>query len=94
MQDNGCHLCVVAWTMSQAFCRQQRAQLLKRLEELLSWARMKIKPAKSCRISIRKGSRVVPVLAEQPVRNLGREYTAEVTERHMAATITDQLKED
>lgn len=57
------------------------------------WARMKIKPAKSCRLSIRKGSRVVPVLAEQPVRNLGREYTAELTDRHMAATIMDQLKE-
>lgn len=33
------------------------------------------------------------MLVEQPIRNLVRKYTAELTDRHIAATITDQLKE-
>lgn len=54
------------------------AWLLKRLEEFLTWARMSIKPAKSCSFSIQKGARNnlisftmngenIPLLAEQLV---------------------------
>ena len=71
---------------------------------MLSWARMRIKSAKSRSLSIRKGRQMasvsfkvagerIPVLAEQPLRSLGREYTADLTDRHMAAAVTDQLKE-
>ncbi len=54
------------------------AWLLKRLDELIKWARMKIKPSKSRSLSIRKGVRddrtvftaggeKLPLLKEQPV---------------------------
>ncbi|CAJ1061376.1 hypothetical protein ROHU_018794 [Xyrichtys novacula] len=80
------------------------ARLLKRFEELLSWARMRIKSKKSRSLSIRKGRQMdsvsflvagerIPVLAEQPLRSLGREYTADLSDKHMAAAVTDQLKE-
>lgn len=56
-------------------------RLLKRLEELLSWARLEIKPSKSRSLSIRKGVRNdsitfavggerIPILAEHPIRSL------------------------
>lgn len=57
-------------------------RLLKRLEELLTWAWMRIKPAKSRSLSIRKGiqtdnicftvgSEKILLLVDQPVRSLG-----------------------
>ena len=80
------------------------SRLLKRLEELLNWARMKIKPAKSRSLSIRKGSRndnivfavdgeKIPLLTEQSVRSLGREYTADLSDKHMAHSVITQLSE-
>ncbi len=76
--------------------------LLKRLEELLTWARMRIKPAKSRSLSIRKGVRTdnicftvdsekISLLVDQPVRSLGRLYTADLSDKHMAASIGSQL---
>lgn len=61
------------------------ARLLKRFEELLGWARMRIQPPKSRSLLIRKGARNdlitftadgerIPLLAEQPVRSFGRLY--------------------
>ncbi|KAL6466887.1 hypothetical protein MHYP_G00246910 [Metynnis hypsauchen] len=78
------------------------ARLLKRFEELLGWARMRIKPSKSRSLSILKGARNdlisfavdgerIPLLAEQPVRSLGRLYTADLSDTHMPATIMQQL---
>ncbi|KAL7395412.1 hypothetical protein ABVT39_016252 [Epinephelus coioides] len=78
------------------------ARLLKRFEELLTWARMRIKPAKSRSLSIRKGVRTdsicftvdsekIPLLMDQPVRSLGRLYTADLSDKHMAASIGFQL---
>nr|XP_061819532.1 uncharacterized protein LOC133608354 [Nerophis lumbriciformis] len=80
------------------------ARLLKRFDELIVWARMKIKPAKSRSLSIRKGVRddrtvftaggeKIPLLAEQPIRSLGREYTAELSDRQMGRVVQKQLKE-
>lgn len=80
------------------------ARLLKRLGELTAWARMKIKPAKSRSLSIRKGVRddstvftagreKIPLLAEQPIRSLGREYTPKLSDRQMGRTVQKQLKE-
>ncbi|KAJ8334019.1 hypothetical protein SKAU_G00413380 [Synaphobranchus kaupii] len=79
-------------------------RLLKRLEELLIWARIKIKPAKSLSLSIRKGARSdnisfsvdgakIPLLVEQPVRSLGRLYTADLSDKHMTSSIMTQLSE-
>ena len=80
------------------------ARLLKRFDELTVWARMKIKPAKSRSLSIRKGVRDdrtvftaggenIPLLAEQPIRSLGREYTSELSDRQMGRTVQKQLRE-
>jgi len=72
--------------------RHHTHRLLKRFEELLTWARMKIKPYKSRNVSIRKGGRredisfpvdgeEIPCLTEQPVKSLGRPYTADLLDK-------------
>ena len=72
---------------------------LKRLEELLTWAWMKIKPANSHSLLIRKGASSDNIsfsvdgeeilhLADQPLRSLGRLYTADLYSKHMAASVT------
>ena len=77
-------------------------RLLKRIDELVSWARMKIKPPKSRSLSIRKGVRNdttifvaggedIPLLVSQPVRSLGRTYTAELSDRQMGEAVRKQL---
>ncbi len=80
------------------------ARLLKRFDELTAWARLKIKPSKSRSLSIRKGVRddrtiftaggeKIPLLAEQPIRSLGREYTTELSDRQMGRMVQKQLRE-
>ncbi len=70
------------------------ARLLKRLDELIQWARMKIKPSKSRSLSIRKaGGEKIPLLKEQPVWSLGREYTPELSDRQMGKLVRKQLRE-
>lgn len=60
------------------------------------------KPAKSHSLSICKGVKndsitflvdgeKIPLLAEHPVRSLGRFYTADLSDKQMAATVTSQL---
>ncbi|XP_057675308.1 ubiquitin carboxyl-terminal hydrolase 31-like isoform X2 [Corythoichthys intestinalis] len=64
------------------------------MDELMSWARMKIKPSKSRNLSIRRGVRndsstfvvggeKIPLLVEQPIKSLGRQYTAELSDKQM-----------
>lgn len=80
------------------------ARLLKCLDELTTWARMKIKPSKSRSLSIRKGVRndrrvftaggeKIPLLTQQPIRSLGREYTADLSDRQMGKLAQRQLRE-
>lgn len=80
------------------------ARLLKHFDELTGWARMKIKLAKSRSLSIRRGVRddrmvftaggeKIPLLVEQPIRSLGKEYTAELSDRQMGKMVQKQLKE-
>lgn len=77
-------------------------RLLKRIDELVGWARMKIKPSKSRSLSIKKGVRNdntifvaggenIPLVKDQPVRSLGRTYTAELSDRQMGETVRKQL---
>ncbi len=40
-----------------------------------------------------RGRGRIPVLSEQPIRILGRKYSAELTDKHMATTVTAQLKD-
>lgn len=78
------------------------ALTIKRLGELLAWARMKIKPSKSRSLSIRNGARndnisfsvddeEIPRVVDQPVRCLGKLYTTDLSDNHMAASVTSQL---
>lgn len=57
------------------------ARLLRRMDELMSWARMKIKPARSQSLSLRKGVRSdytiftvggerIPLLADRTIKRL------------------------
>jgi hypothetical protein len=66
-------------------------RLLRKLEENISWARMKIKPSKSRSISIVKGvlsdlkffigDDQIPTVSEQPVKSLGRWYDASLKDK-------------
>ena len=67
-------------------------RLLGKLEENISWARMKIKPSKSRSISIVKGvlsdlrffigEDPIPTVSEQPVKSLGRWYTSSLKDKN------------
>lgn len=80
------------------------SQMLRRMDEQISWAWMKIQPSKSCSLSIRKGVRnengtfvirgeFIPLLSEQPVKCLGRQYTTELSDKQVARAVTKQLKD-
>ncbi|KAK0146192.1 Retrovirus-related Pol polyprotein from type-2 retrotransposable element R2DM [Merluccius polli] len=66
-------------------------RLLRKLEENISWARMKIKPSKSRSISIVKGvlsdlkffigDDSIPTLSEMPVKSLGRWYDSSLKDK-------------
>ena len=66
--------------------------LLKRLQELFNWAVMKVKPYKSCSLSIIKGkcqeikfainNNVIPTIREKSVKYLGRCYSLPLIDRH------------
>lgn len=74
-------------------------RLPKRLEDLFTWARKKIKPSKSRSLSIRKGARrdnisfsvnseQLPHLIDQPEKSLGRLYIADLSDKNMAVSVT------
>lgn len=58
---------------------------------------MKIKPAKSWSLSIRKGMRrdrivfMIPLLLEQPIRTLGRDCTAYLSDKQVVRLVEKQL---
>ncbi|CAJ1055532.1 hypothetical protein H4Q32_028574 [Xyrichtys novacula] len=84
------------------------SRLLKRIDKLMSWVRMRIKPSKSWSLSLRRGVRhdstifsvggeKTPLLSEQPIKSLGRQYTAELTHKQMGRVVMmmmRQLSED
>ncbi|RXN29065.1 hypothetical protein ROHU_018794 [Labeo rohita] len=80
------------------------SRLLKRMDELMSWARMKIKPSKSRSLSLRRGVRndntifvvggeKIPLLSEQPIKSLGRQYTADLSDKQIGKTVMKQLSD-
>ena len=80
------------------------SRLLKRLDELIAWARMKFKPQKSRSLSLRKGERNdrvaftiggedIPLIVDQPIRSLERLYTSGLSDKDMGKTILQQLSE-
>lgn len=80
------------------------SRLLKRMDELMSWARIKIKPSKSHRLSLKRGVRndstifvlvgeKIPLLSEQPIKSLGRQDTSGLPDKQMERTVLKQLLE-
>lgn len=78
------------------------SRLLKRFDELVGWARMKVKPSKSRSLSIRKGVRndhtnftaggeEIPLPSKQPIHSLGRSYTAELSDKQAGEAVRKQL---
>lgn len=74
------------------------SRLLKRMDELITWARMRFKPQKSRSLSLRRGEqndRVtfnnIPRIGDQPIRSLGRQYTSCHLDKEMGKTIYQQL---
>lgn len=70
----------------------------------MAWARMKIKPTKSRSLSLRRGvqndsttfvvgGEKIPLLSEQPIRSLGRQYNAELLDKRMGRSVMKQLSE-
>ena len=65
--------------------KDETRRMLKRLDVLIAWRRMKFKPKKSCSLSLRKGkidvttiftvaNQQVPTAIQEPVKSLGRWY--------------------
>ncbi len=80
------------------------SRLLKGLDELITWARMKFKPQKSRSLSLRKGERNdrvtftisgenIPRIVDQPIRSLGRLYTSGHSDKDMGKIILRLLSE-
>jgi len=76
------------------------SRLLRRMDQLMSWARMKIKPSKSRSLSLRRGVRnnstifvleKITLLHEQPIKSLGRQYTTELSDKQMGRTAMKPL---
>lgn len=77
-------------------------RFLKCMDELHTWAKMKIKAAKSRSLSVRKGVPHVrntfvaggepfPWLAEKLLRSLGRQYSTDLSNRQMEKVTKQQL---
>ena len=90
--------------MPKAFAKKHPVLPGLRLEQLLKWTKMRIKPSKSHSLSIQYGARKnlisstmdgerIQLLVVQPVRSQGRLHTANLSEKHMAAIIMKQLSE-
>ncbi len=80
------------------------SRLLSRMDELMSWAGMKIKPSKSRSLSLRRevrnestffivGGEKIPFLSEQLIKSLGRQYMVEFRDKHMGRTVMKPLSE-
>ncbi|KAL6484312.1 hypothetical protein MHYP_G00063570 [Metynnis hypsauchen] len=77
-------------------------RLLRKLEENISWARMKIKPTKSRSISVVKGvlsdqqffigNVAIPTVYEQPIKSLGRRYDASLTDKDQVKQLCNDIK--
>ena len=77
--------------------------VLKRLDELIAWSRMKFKPKKSRSLSLRKGKvskevhfhisdQKIPTVSEVPVKSLGRWYDDSLKDTNRVKEIRDTLE--
>ncbi|XP_078617582.1 uncharacterized protein LOC144885536 [Branchiostoma floridae x Branchiostoma japonicum] len=78
-------------------------RVLRRLEELTKWARMKFKPTKSRSLSLRKGKvsnrvftvdgQCIPTIEQTSVRSLGRLYTKDLSDSKRGQEVVRQACE-
>ena len=78
-------------------------QVLDRLKSLISWSRMKFKPAKSRSLSLQKGKvddntvfhidgQAIPTVCEQPVKSLGRWYDRSLKDTMQSQGIKEEAE--
>ena len=75
---------------------------MQKLEELISWTRMRFKAKESWSVSFRKGKMVgkrfqvngeeIPLVSEQGVKSLGRWYESNLSDRHYGVRIQEQVR--
>jgi hypothetical protein len=74
------------------------SKTLSRLDSVINWCRMKFKPTKSRSLSLKKGildnhvkfrigGQVIPTVAEEPVKSLGRWYTCSLKDTEQGKQI-------
>ena len=78
-------------------------KMLSRLDELITWARMKFRASKSRSVTFKDGKQrsvkfkvageTMPTLAEKPVKSLGRLYEGNLTDRHKGVEIHKEAEE-
>ena len=78
-------------------------RVLERLDQLISWSRMKFKAKKSRTCSLRKGNPrevrfkiagdPIPTVKEEPVKSLGRWYKGRLSDRSRGKEVYDQAVE-
>ena len=86
-----------------AKCEQDTNRVLRRLDELITWTRMKFKAKKSRSCTIIKGKvkethyRIagerIPTVKEEPVKSLGRWYEDGLSDRHKGMEIYRQAED-
>lgn len=79
-------------------------RLLRKLQENIECARMKLKPSKSRSISIIKGKlsdhrfhigkEPIPIVSEKPVKSLGRWYDASLKDKEQAEQLRKEVASD
>lgn len=82
---------------------ERTKQVLERLDQLITWARMAFKPKKSRCLSLRKGvpkcvtfsigGERMPTVGEEPVRSLGRWYQIPLSDKGRGMQVQKQVEE-
>ena len=78
-------------------------RILKRLDELVSWSRMKFKAKKSRSLTLRKGvqkqikfqiaNEEMPTVKEEPVKSLGRWYEGTLSDKSRGVEVMRQAED-
>ena len=84
-------------------CEEDTNRVLRRLDELITWTRMKFKATKSRSCTIIKGKvkeihyrtagERIPTVKEEPVKSLGRCYEDRLSDRHKGMEIYRQAED-
>ena len=85
-------------------CTTDAQKALERLDQLISWCRMKFKPKKSRSLTIRKGrvddrtryrvgGEAIPSISDAPVKSLGRWFTKELSDKNQIIEIRTMVED-